>query len=152
MNQVPINSYAGIYYRRILTYMKKAFKEIGLTFEEGVILQNIMINPDSSQDEIARALVFDTAAVARALKELEGKGYVSRRIDPDNQRKKIVSITAEGTQIALKINEIMENWDNAIFKGLKKNEKKEVVDDMRFLKDRAYDVDINELLDHLKDE
>ena len=148
MNQVPINSYAGIYYRRILTYMKKAFKEIGLTFEEGVILQNIMLNPSSSQDEIARALVFDTAAVARALKELEGKGYVTRIIDPDNQRKKIVSITSSGQETALKINKIMEAWDTMIFKGLKKKEKEEVVDKMRFLKDRAYDIDINELLDN----
>ena len=147
MNQVPINSYAGIYYRRILTYMKKAFKEIGLTFEEGVILQNIMLNPSSSQDEIARALVFDTAAVARALKELEGKGYVTRIIDPDNQRKKIVSITSSGQETALKINKIMETWDAEIFAGLKKKEKEEIVDDLHFLKDRAYDIDINELLD-----
>ena len=146
MNQVPINSYAGIYYRRILAYMKKAFKEIGLTFEEGVILQNIMLNPDSSQDEIAKALVFDTAAVARALKELEGKGYVTRIIDPNNQRKKIVSITSSGQETALKINKVMEAWDAEIFKGLKKKEKQKVVDDMRFLKERAYDIDISELL------
>ena len=150
MNQVPINSYAGIYYRRIMSYMKKAFKLIGLTFEEGVILQNVLLNPNTNQDQIAKALAFDTAAVARALKELEEKKYITRKIDINNQRKKIVEISKKGEEIALKVNMIMENWDQEIFKDMNNTKANKVIDNMRLLKESTDNLDINDLVNKLK--
>ena len=42
-----------------------------------------------------------TARVAMALKSLETKGFIRRRIDKDDRRKVIVSITEEGRRLVL---------------------------------------------------
>ena len=129
--------------------MKKAFKRIGLTFEDGVILQNIYNNPGTNQIQISNALILDTAAVARALKDLEQKGFVVRKIDSTNERKKVVNVTEEGGKLALKINAIMEAWDEQIFSDLSNEEANRLIANMRFLKEKADLLDVNELVEEV---
>jgi DNA-binding MarR family transcriptional regulator len=52
-----------------------------------------------TQDELSTALVIDKAATARALDQLEKKGFVSRRINPENRRQKLVSVTEKTRHI-----------------------------------------------------
>lgn len=49
--------------------------------------------------EISGAMNASTARVAMALKSLESKGYVARRIDRGDRRKVIVSITELGNEL-----------------------------------------------------
>ena len=67
MRNQPLNSFAGVYYRKIQIYMKKAFKQLGISFDEGIILQNVNYNPGTTQDTIADNLALDTAAVAQLI-------------------------------------------------------------------------------------
>ena len=46
-----------------------------------------------TQDELSTALVIDKAATARALDQLEKKGFVTRIVNPENRRQKLVTIT-----------------------------------------------------------
>ena len=146
MIKKPINISAGIYYRRIQSYMKKAFKKMGLSFEEGLILQNVYFNSGTTQDAVARSLAFDTAAVARGLKRLEAAGYVSRIIDPDNQRRKIVTLTDKGNRTAGDIISAMDAWDNAVFAGMDDKEIQEILSALSLVQQKAEAVDINALL------
>ena len=150
MIQKPVNSYSGIYYRKILSYMKKAFKNIDLTFEEGVVLQYAANNPGTSQDKIARALIFDTAAVARALKELEAKNMVIREIDQNNQRKKTVNLTEKGREYNDHINEAMRLWDDKVFGSLSPEETERTIGVMQYLQESAENIDMKELISVFK--
>ncbi len=54
---------------------------------------------DTMPSELAAAMNTSTARVAMALKSLESKGLIQRRIDSEDRRKVIVSITEEGNEL-----------------------------------------------------
>ena len=55
---------------------------------------------ETQPGEISDATGVSPARVAMTLNSLEAKGYVTRRIDPSDRRKILVSITAEGRKSA----------------------------------------------------
>jgi len=126
--------------------MKKAFKQLGISFDEGIVLQNVYYHPGTTQDEIARSLVLDTAAVARSLKALEQKGYLTRVIDENNQRRKLVTITAGGVELVRRINGAMHAWDSAVFSAYDDAEDARIINGMRSLQEQASSVDIASVL------
>lgn len=147
MRSERFNSHAGIYYRKIQIYMKKAFKQIGISFDEGIILQYLLVNPGVTQDHIAEALALDAAAVARSLKSMEQRGYLLRTVDETNQRRKLTNITPVGAQVAERIIRAMDAWDNEIFKGLSDERVAALTESTSFLQRRAEEIDISSLLE-----
>ncbi len=74
------------------------------TFLHGeMFILNFLVNlqADSMPSELAAAMNTSTARVAMALKSLESKGLIRRRIDEEDRRKVIVSITEEGSRMVL---------------------------------------------------
>lgn len=136
------NSFTGVYYRKIQIYMKKAFKQLGISFDEGIVLQNVLLNPGTTQDRIAEALVLDAAAVARSLKSLEAKGCLTRVVDMNNQRRKLVTITPDGEELANQINIAMNAWDMEIFKDMPEDQVARIVESTRYLHQRATEIDV----------
>lgn len=147
MGNRPFNSFAGVYYRKIQIYMKKAFKQLGISFDEGIVLQYVLHNPGTTQDSIADSLVLDTAAVARSLKSLEQKGYLTRVIDENNQRRKLVTISPPGEALALRINGAMQAWDSAVLSDYDESEAERIISGMRSLQEHASAVDIAAVLE-----
>lgn len=52
-----------------------------------------------TQDELSAALVIDKAATARALMALEENGFVTRIVNPQNRRQKLVRVTQKARAI-----------------------------------------------------
>ena len=127
--------------------MKKSFKRLGISFDEGIVLQHVQENPGSAQDQIAEAMVLDAAAVARSLKSLEQKGYLSRVVDIENQRRKLVNITPAGSELAKQINQTMKIWDNEVFNGLSESAIASLRSSALFFQQRATVINIAALLD-----
>lgn len=152
MIKQPFNSFAGGYYRIIQVYMKKAFKLLGISFDEGIILQNVHYNPGTTQDQIAENLILDAAAVARSLKVLEQKGLVSRVTDEKNQRRKLVTISPAGAELVNHMNSAMGAWDEAVFSDYDNAELIRVVNGMKSLYTKASSVDISSVLNSWADE
>jgi len=74
----------------------KYLKEENLNGFESILLSIVYKHQELSQDKIGEITLFDGASIARALKKLEDRGFVFRKADPNNGRKKIVRITDEG--------------------------------------------------------
>lgn len=147
--QIQFGSYAGTYFRKMQMYMKRAFKRLDISFEDGVILSHVHRNPSTTQERIAESLVLDAAAVARSLKSLEGRGLISRTIDISNQRRKLVELTSAGVVLSEKINVIMQQWDAAIFQGVNHTRTMMMAESMHFLQQRAAEMDVFSLADGL---
>lgn len=67
---------------------------------------------DALPSELSAAMNTSTARIAMALKSLEAKGLIKRRIDKEDRRKVIVSITDEGNELVR--SERQEMHDNMV--------------------------------------
>tara|TARA_B100001057_G_scaffold248954_1_gene249161 strand:+ start:61 stop:573 length:513 start_codon:yes stop_codon:yes gene_type:complete len=68
----------------------------GLTAAEWRVLAHIVVLGESNSSRIADAAASDAAEVSRAAKELERKGLITRRKNPENRTKLILAITKKG--------------------------------------------------------
>ena len=68
---------------------------------EGRYLMEIHKRKDLSQDDLANIFGQSKGTIAKALRKLEDKGYVERKIDENNRRKYILKTTktAKATKI-----------------------------------------------------
>src|SRR5438552_2141709 len=57
----------------------------------------------ASQANLGRDTGIDRSDVTAALTELESRGLVERRVDPDHKRRNIVSLTAQGADTLRKM-------------------------------------------------
>ena len=75
-----------------------------------------------NQETIAKYFYMDKGTIAKALRKLEQKNMISRKINENNQREKIISITDEGMESMDLMKTVLEDWYECIFKGLTEEE------------------------------
>ncbi|MFI5957390.1 MarR family winged helix-turn-helix transcriptional regulator [Cryptosporangium sp. NPDC051539] len=63
----------------------------------------------ASQAELGRMTGIDRSDVTGALIELESRGSVKRAVDPDHKRRKVVTITPEGSERLLQLDAIVDH-------------------------------------------
>ena len=62
--------------------------------------------------------------MAKLLRKFEDMGYVERREDPENRRKKIVKVTNEGIEKTDEFIEVIQNWEDTITASISEDELK----------------------------
>ncbi len=67
------------------------------------ILNALMDEPGEDQITLSGRVAFDPATFGSVIGRLEAKGWVAREADPDDKRRKLLWITPEGEQLALKM-------------------------------------------------
>ena len=67
-------------------------------FADGVVVQHLVDGPRSITDLAARMGVTQQAA-SKSVADLEARGYVARRIDPEDRRTRRVSLTERGIAV-----------------------------------------------------
>jgi DNA-binding MarR family transcriptional regulator len=80
------------------TWRRAVIERTGLPFSRFRILKRLDAGP-LSMKQLAAAATIDAPAATVAVTELEERGLVDRRIDPDNRRTKVVSMTESGRQL-----------------------------------------------------
>ncbi|WP_195701327.1 MarR family winged helix-turn-helix transcriptional regulator [Companilactobacillus futsaii] len=100
----------------------KYLKEEDLNTFESILLGIVYKKKECSQDKIGEITLFDGASIARALKKLEDRGFVSRQADPNNRRKKIVTITDAGQKLYDEVRKAFHKGNDAIFKDITSEE------------------------------
>ena len=77
-----------------------ALEPLGITGREAAVLAAIADSYPVSQGEIARAMNVDRTTMVALIDDLQGKGLVRRRQDPDDRRKNAVELTDAGRDTA----------------------------------------------------
>ena len=117
--EMPTTPFISLIYRKHAQYLNNKVKVVELTFGLYPFLIEIYKNNGISQEELAKSLYLNESTVTRNLSKLEKKGLI---IKTPQKRKKIITITEEGSIIAKKIMDYDEEWDNLIKKDLTNNE------------------------------
>jgi DNA-binding MarR family transcriptional regulator len=73
-----------------------ALAPLGINGREAAVLRAIDAGPPVSQGEIARAMDVDRTTMVALIDDLQLKGLVQRRQDPDDRRKNVVELTGAG--------------------------------------------------------
>ncbi len=80
---------------------------------------------------LARRIDADPAAMTRRLDQLEAKGLVERRRDPDDRRSVVLEMTPAGERLVPKLSAISSQITNAALEGVSPGERTRLVRALR---------------------
>lgn len=81
---------------------------------EGRYLMEIQKRRNLSQDDLANIFGQSKGTIAKALRKLEDKEYVKRKIDENNRRKYILNTTKKGEELAIQLKKDLEDWEKTV--------------------------------------
>jgi DNA-binding MarR family transcriptional regulator len=71
---------------------------VDITIDQWLVLKTLKDNPDITLQQISRDVFKDFASVTRIIQLLEAKGYVARRLHPQDGRRSALSLTRPGKE------------------------------------------------------
>ena len=93
-NQPRFGYHFAKLHRLMAARCKQDLKDLGIQPSQIPFITELLhCDGPVTQDELSAVLVIDKAATARALDQLERSGFVSRMVNPDNRRQKLVTAT-----------------------------------------------------------
>jgi DNA-binding MarR family transcriptional regulator len=150
MEKAFIGKLIGVLYRKSLSYMQHAFKNMGISSMEAIFLIALYDQDGLNQEALSAALVIDKAATARAIKSLEDKGFVERRQDPQDGRAKRVFLTDQGESYREEIYSIMRRWMDTLAQNMDEDQINSTLMFMGSMMERAIAIDCKELAEEKK--
>jgi len=96
--------------------------QFGITTQEWKILANLKRHPDISAAEVGEKTAMDKVAVSRAVGGLCYKGLVDRKISPQDRRRSVLNMTAEGKEIYAQIEPLVIQYEKALLNILSAEE------------------------------
>lgn len=117
--EMPTTPFISLIYRSHAKYLNSKVEEVNLTYGLYPFLIEIYKHDGISQEDLAKLFYLNESTVTRNLNKLEKKGFVKKTPE---KRKKIISITDEGAEIAKKVMNYDEKWDEIIKKDLTEEE------------------------------
>jgi DNA-binding MarR family transcriptional regulator len=95
----------------------------GITMAQELVLRALRFEGDMNQTELASRVGQDRNNLSRTLGILEKKSLISKRINEEDRRYLLVSITPTGKKVHEEIFEVMETWrEKVYFKGIEPEE------------------------------
>lgn len=130
----------GILNRTFLSYISKSLMDKDLSYSDSIFLVNIGGREGTSQEEIAHSLAIDKAAVARSVKNMESKGYITAVQSRADKRAKELYLTASGKELYQFMQQINDQWVSQVMQDLDADEVERFNQTMAKISERAKNV------------
>ncbi|NOU80384.1 MarR family transcriptional regulator [Paenibacillus sp. LMG 31459] len=130
----------GILNRTFLSYISKTLMHKDLSYSDSIFLVNIGGREGTSQEEIAHSLAIDKAAVARSVKNMESKGYITAVQSRADKRAKELYLTASGKELYQFMQQINDQWVSQVMQDLDADEVERFNQTMAKISERAKNV------------
>ena len=100
-------------------YIRKFINnETEISHSQYYMFMLLYYEPDVNQSDIAKACFMNRSGVSRAFSEFEKKGLIERKINPNNKREYITTLTDKGLKTAKFLEEKELEWDAMICEEL----------------------------------
>lgn len=88
-----------------------------------------------SQNDLAHSLHVSNPTVTASLKSLERQGYIERKPDPGDMRRKLPALTEQGKQAASECRRCIESVSEEMLGGFSEAERQQLISFLRRMKD-----------------
>ncbi|WP_299526031.1 MarR family transcriptional regulator [uncultured Methanobrevibacter sp.] len=100
--------------RNELKYSIKSSDELIISREGHYLLKIHESKDNLSQEDLVNIFCQSKGTVAKSLRKLEDKGYITREINKNNRRKYILKLTRKGEGVIPKLKHELNKWDEAV--------------------------------------
>jgi DNA-binding MarR family transcriptional regulator len=116
---------ASLHAQRLL---HRRFAEHDLRKQHYAVLRSLADVGSAAQGPLADRVGIDRSDMVALVDELAAAGHVERAPDPDDRRRKIVSITGSGTEVLDELGELVEAADDELLAPLSEAERRTLVE------------------------
>jgi len=106
------------------SYYESNIKDHDLTLKEFSVLLRIRFQGVATQHDLVKLFKVSGAYIAKLLRKFEENGYIVRKEDPKNRRKKLVKITDEGIKKTDEIIAVIQSWEDKVTANITEEELK----------------------------
>lgn len=106
------------------SYYESNIKNHDLTLKEFSVLLRIRFQGVATQHDLVKLFKVSGAYIAKLLRKFEENGYIVRKEDPKNRRKKLVKITDEGIKKTDEIIAVIQSWEDKVTANITEEELK----------------------------
>lgn len=110
MQHKSIGRLISILHRHSHIYFNEELKDLDIASSEQIFLFALFKDGRMTQEALSAKLMINKAATARALKNLEQKGYIQREISELDRRAKYVTTTELAESIKYRLFESRRKW------------------------------------------
>lgn len=118
-------------------YTRNRLTHPGLTNAAYDVCGIICQSGSTNQDNIAKALRMDKSSVAKVVNKCVEDGLIERRINPNNRREYILTLTPEGQESVGELISLVEQWQQDVLSVLSEEEQKQFLDMIQKVKNQA---------------
>ncbi|MFI5610919.1 MarR family winged helix-turn-helix transcriptional regulator [Amycolatopsis sp. NPDC051903] len=102
-----------------------------LTPPQYAALRALRASPDLDQAALAESTGTDPATLTPLLARLEDRGYLARRVDPANRRRKLLRITDDGVRVLRRVAPLVAATEEAVLGELTDEQRTTFTDVLR---------------------
>ena len=125
-NENPENIFIYHYVEELISsygsYYESNLKDNDLTLKEFSVLLRIRFQGVATQHDLVELFKVSGAYIAKLLRKFEDHGYIARKEDPENRRKKLVKMTDDGIKKTDEIIEVIQNWEEKVTSSISEDE------------------------------
>lgn len=114
--------------RQMRIYAERSLKSREVGFPEQAVIMYLMSHGTSNQCQIAEAFGIDQGAIAKTISKLESKRFITRRVNPDNRREKIIDLDPSASALKDQLVLTYANLEAVIFEGITEEERSQFED------------------------
>lgn len=112
----------GVIRRGEQSFVRERLKEYDLVPVEAFALRMIASLDGCNQDTLCTRLEIDKGRVAKLLAGLENAGQITRTVNENNKREKLVRLTERGQEALQYVNETLDEWNRMCMQGFTEEE------------------------------
>lgn len=121
-NIQTVGRYLSIAHRALLSRMDEELVDYDIGPAQLRLLSPLYEKEGLHQKELSKILGKDKGAVGRGLQKLEGRGFVERKADPEDERRNLIYLTEKSRKLRPELIGILESVGEEAEKGLSSEE------------------------------
>lgn len=104
-------------------FFEEKFKDMNINFPEGPYLVKIYEAKIIKMNQLNSMFQFHKSHSTRAIQHLTDHGFILKETDPEDQRGYVLSITEKGKELAIKVVQVINEWETLITSVITEEEK-----------------------------